>query len=92
MHMGDPDEKTWIRNRIEGPEKDIIFTKNGKKAIFKKIIEAEGFEKYLHVKFVGTKRFGLDGGRVFNPSIRTNYKKRRKPRSKRNQNRHTTSW
>ena len=33
MHMGDPDEKTWIRNRIEGPEKDIIFTKNGKKAI-----------------------------------------------------------
>ena len=36
MHMGDPDEKTWIRNRIEGPEKDIIFTKNGKNSDFKK--------------------------------------------------------
>ena len=61
MHMSDPDEKAWIRNRIEGPEKDIQFTDNGKKAILNKIIEAEGFEKYLQVKFVGTKRFGLDG-------------------------------
>ena len=44
MHMGDPEEKDWIRNRIEGPEKDIKFTENGKKAILNKIIEAEGFE------------------------------------------------
>ena len=44
MHMGDPDEKTWIRNRIEGPEKEIKFTDNGKKAILNKMIEAEGFE------------------------------------------------
>ena len=69
MHMGDPDEKTWIRHRFEGPEKDIIFTKNGKKAILNKIIEAEGFEKYLHVKFVGTKRFGLDGGESLIPAL-----------------------
>ena len=62
MHMGDPDEKNWIRDRIEGPGKKVIFTENGKKAILNKIIEAEGFEKYLHVKFVGTKRFGIDGG------------------------------
>ena len=55
MHMGDPDEKAWIRNRIEGPEKEITFTENGKKAILNKIIQAEGFEKYLHVKFIGTK-------------------------------------
>ena len=68
MHMGDPVEKTWIRNRIEGPEKDIKFTKNGKKAILNKIIEAEGFEKYLHVKFVGTKRFGLDGAESLIPA------------------------
>ena len=69
MHMGDPDEKAWIRNRIEGPEKDIIFTNNGKKAILNKIIQAEGFEKYLHVKFVGTKRFGLDGGESLIPAL-----------------------
>ena len=69
MHMGDPDEKAWIRNRIEGPEKDISFTNNGKKAILNKIIQAEGFEKYLHVKFVGTKRFGLDGGESLIPAL-----------------------
>ena len=67
--MGDPEEKTWIRNRIEGPEKNIYFTDNGKKAILNKIIQAEGFEKYLHVKFVGTKRFGLDGGESLIPAL-----------------------
>ena len=75
MHMGDPDEKTWIRDRIEGPEKNISFTKNGKKAILNKIIQAEGFEKYLHIKFVGTKRFGLDGGESLIPALEQIIKK-----------------
>ena len=69
MHMGDPNEKAWIRDRIEGPEKDITFTENGKKAILNKMVQAEGFEKYLHVKFVGTKRFGLDGGESLIPAL-----------------------
>ena len=69
MHMGDPDEKAWIRDRIEGPEKDIVFTENGKRAILNKVVQAEGFEKYLHVKFVGTKRFGLDGGESLIPAL-----------------------
>ncbi|MDC1096610.1 2-oxoglutarate dehydrogenase E1 component [Pelagibacteraceae bacterium] len=69
MHMGDPEEKTWIRDRIEGKEKNINFTNNGKKAILNKIIEAEQFEKFLHVKFVGTKRFGLDGGESLIPAL-----------------------
>ena len=75
MHMSDPDEKAWIRNRIEGPEKEIKFTENGKKAILNKIIQAEGFEKYLHVKFVGTKRFGLDGGESLIPALEQIIKK-----------------
>tara|TARA_X000001036_G_scaffold402528_1_gene408389 strand:- start:687 stop:3581 length:2895 start_codon:yes stop_codon:yes gene_type:complete len=75
MHMGDPEEKTWIRDRIEGPEKNISFTKNGKKAILNKIIQAEGFEKYLHIKFVGTKRFGLDGGESLIPALEQIIKK-----------------
>jgi 2-oxoglutarate dehydrogenase E1 component len=75
MHMGDPEEKSWIRDRIEGPEKDISFTENGKKAILNKIIQAEGFEKYLHVKFVGTKRFGLDGGESLIPALEQIIKK-----------------
>ncbi len=69
MHMGDPEEKKWIRDRIEGKEKGINFTENGKKAILNKLVEAEGFEKFLHVKFVGTKRFGLDGGESLIPAL-----------------------
>ena len=42
MHMGDPKEKAWIRDRIEGPEKDISFTINGKNAILNKVVQAEG--------------------------------------------------
>ena len=69
MHMGDPEEKSWIRDRVEGKEKEVQFTDNGKKAILNKIIEAEEFEKYLHVKFIGTKRFGLDGGESLIPAL-----------------------
>ena len=75
MHIGDPEEKAWIRNRIEGPEKNIVFTENGKLAILNKIAEAEIFEKYLHVKFVGTKRFGLDGGESLIPALEQVIKK-----------------
>tara|TARA_B100001093_G_scaffold495842_1_gene540770 strand:- start:357 stop:3239 length:2883 start_codon:yes stop_codon:yes gene_type:complete len=75
MHMGDPEEKSWIRDRVEGREKNIYFTDNGKKAILNKIVQAEGFEKYLHVKFVGTKRFGLDGGESLIPALEQIIKK-----------------
>ncbi len=69
MHMSDPVERSWIRERIEGKEKGIKFTDNGKKAILNKLVEAEGFEKFLHVKFVGTKRFGLDGAESLIPAL-----------------------
>jgi len=69
MHMSEPKERQWIRDRIEDKEKGIKFTENGKKAILNKLIEAEGFEKFLHVKFVGTIRFGLDGGESLIPAL-----------------------
>ncbi len=69
MHMTDPDEKIWIQNRIEGKNKEISFTEEGKKAILNRVLEAEGFEKYLHTKFVGTKRFGLDGCESLVPAM-----------------------
>ena len=69
MHMAEPEERFWIRERIEGKEKGITFTENGKKAILNKLVESEGFEKFLHVKFVGTKRFGLDGAESLIPAL-----------------------
>ncbi len=69
MHMSDPEEKAWIQERIEGPDKEIHFTEMGKKAILNKLIEAEGFEKFIDVKYTGTKRFGLDGGESLIPAL-----------------------
>ncbi len=69
MHIADPDEKSWLQQRIEGADKEISFTPEGKKAILYKLIEAEGFEKFCGVKFLGTKRFGLDGGEALIPAL-----------------------
>ncbi len=60
-HITDPTQKGWIQERIEGAEKDIRFTTKGQKAILRKLIETETFEKFCDLKYTGTKRFGLDG-------------------------------
>ncbi|MES0863908.1 2-oxoglutarate dehydrogenase E1 component [Ruegeria sp. SCPT10] len=69
MHISNPEEAAWLKERIEGYGKEIQFTKEGRKAILNKMVEAEGFEKFLHVKYMGTKRFGLDGGESLIPAM-----------------------
>ena len=68
MHIANPTERKWFRDRVEKTD-DFKFTKNGKDAILNKLIQAEGFEKFLHTKYVGTKRFGLDGGESLIPAL-----------------------
>ena len=68
MHISNPTERKWFRDRVEKTD-DFKFTQNGKEAILKKLIQAEGFEKFLHTKYVGTKRFGLDGGESLIPAL-----------------------
>ncbi len=69
MHISNPDEAGWLKERIEGLGKEIQFSREGRKAILNKMVEAEGFEKFLHVKYMGTKRFGLDGGESLIPAM-----------------------
>jgi len=69
MHISDPNEKKWFRERMEKKENQLNFTNSGKKFILNKLIQAEGFEKFLAVKFVSTKRFGLDGGEALIPAL-----------------------
>lgn len=69
MHISDPGQSAWLKERIEGYDKEIKFTREGRKAILNKMVEAEGFEKFLHVKYMGTKRFGLDGGESLIPAM-----------------------
>ncbi len=69
MHIGDPDVKAWIEGRIENDGNRTDFTVMGRRTILERVVEAENLEKYLHVKFVGTKRFGLDGGESLIPAL-----------------------
>ena len=69
MHISDPQQKSWLQERIEGKDKEIAFTPEGKIAILKKLIEAEAFERFLHKRFPGTKRFGLDGAEALVPAM-----------------------
>ena len=69
MHITSPTQKAWIQDRIEGEEKEIRFTPEGRRAILNKLIETETFEKFCEVKYTGTKRFGLDGGEAMVPAL-----------------------
>src|SRR6201995_2398816 len=69
MHISNAAQKAWIQERIEGPDKEISFTREGRRAILMKLVEAEGFEKFCDTKFTGTKRFGLDGGESLIPAL-----------------------
>jgi 2-oxoglutarate dehydrogenase E1 component len=69
MHISDLDERRFFQEKMEGEDKSIGFTPEGKRAILGKVIEAEQYEKFLGRKYVGTKRFGLDGGEAMIPAL-----------------------
>ncbi|OHC75170.1 MAG: 2-oxoglutarate dehydrogenase E1 component [Rhodospirillales bacterium RIFCSPLOWO2_12_FULL_58_28] len=69
MHIQEPDERKWIQDRIESIRNQTHFTVKGRKAIYERLVEAEGFEKFLNIKYPGTKRFGLDGGESLIPAL-----------------------
>jgi 2-oxoglutarate dehydrogenase E1 component len=69
MHINDLDERRFIQDRIESADDTVQFTPEGKQSILAKVIEGEQWEKFLAKKYVGTKRFGLDGGESSIPAL-----------------------
>ncbi|APG61953.1 2-oxoglutarate dehydrogenase E1 component [Sphingorhabdus lutea] len=69
MHISDIEERRFLQERMEGKEANIEFTPEGKKAILSKVIQGEVYESFLGKKYVGTKRFGLDGGEAMLPAL-----------------------
>jgi len=69
MHIQDPEQKAWIQKRIESVRNHTDFTERGKKAILERLTEAEGFERFLQMKYTGTKRFGIEGGESTIPAL-----------------------
>jgi len=75
MHIQDPAQKAWIQERIEAIGNRTEFTERGKVAIYEKLLAAENFERFLHKKYIGTKRFGLDGGEALVPALEQIFKR-----------------
>nr|CAM74889.1 2-oxoglutarate dehydrogenase E1 component [Magnetospirillum gryphiswaldense MSR-1] len=69
MHIQDPDQKAWIQKRVESVRNHTDFTPRGKRAILERLVEAEGFERFLQLKYTGTKRFGVEGGESVIPAL-----------------------
>ncbi|MFN9192828.1 MAG: thiamine pyrophosphate-dependent enzyme, partial [Pseudomonadota bacterium] len=69
MHCTDPAEKRWWQERLESIRSKPAFTAEQKKHILERLTAAEGLERYLHTKYVGQKRFSLEGGESFIASM-----------------------
>ena len=69
MHIQDPEQKAWIQRRIEGAPWTNQFGPDDKRQILQHLTEAEGFEAFCQKRYVGTKRFGLEGGEVTIPAL-----------------------
>ncbi|NBT75672.1 MAG: 2-oxoglutarate dehydrogenase E1 component [Betaproteobacteria bacterium] len=65
MHVQDPTEKRWIQERLESSRTTPHFSPEKKRHILSQVTAAEGLERYLHTKYVGQKRFSLEGGESF---------------------------
>ncbi|MSO75941.1 MAG: 2-oxoglutarate dehydrogenase E1 component [Alphaproteobacteria bacterium] len=68
-HVQDPEQKAWIRQRIENIRNHTDFTVRGRQAILERLTAAEVFEHFLDRKYIGTKRFGLEGAEAIIPAL-----------------------
>jgi 2-oxoglutarate dehydrogenase E1 component len=69
MHIADTEERRFLQDKFESPGETIQFTPEGKKAILAAVLRGEQYEEFLAKKYVGTKRFGLDGGESMIPAL-----------------------
>ena len=69
LHIQSVEQKQWVQERIEEVHNKTNFTTQGKKAIYQRLVESELFEQYLDKKFLGTKRYGVEGGESMIPGI-----------------------
>jgi 2-oxoglutarate dehydrogenase E1 component len=69
MYIRTPERIQWIQEQLNRNSNSTNFSKDQKKQILKKTIEAVAFEKFLHTKYVGQKRFSLEGGEALIPAL-----------------------
>ena len=71
MHIQDAEQRRWLRDRVETTQNRTHFDAAAKRLALQRLTAADSFEKFLQVKFPGTKRFGLEGGEAMLPALET---------------------
>ena len=69
MYIADPERKEWLQHRMESTRNYPALDAASKKRVLEKVVEAESFERFLHTKYVGHKRFSLEGGEALIPLL-----------------------
>jgi 2-oxoglutarate decarboxylase len=69
MHIADPQQRRWLRTRMEGNRNEEPLPREAMLRVLDKLVEAEAFERFLHTRFVGHKRFSLEGGDTLLPTL-----------------------
>jgi 2-oxoglutarate dehydrogenase E1 component len=69
MHIQDPEEKGWIQHNLEASRSKPNYDKAAKRHTLERLTAGDGFERFLATKFVGVKRFGLEGGEAMIPAL-----------------------
>lgn len=69
MYLSSTEQKRWLQKRLEGPQATPALAKDEKQFILERLTAAETLEKYLHTKYVGQKRFSLEGGETLIPLV-----------------------
>lgn len=69
VHVTNNDERSWLRNHVETRRGRLDMDAEAKKQVLEQLTAAEGMEKYLHTRFVGQKRFSLEGGESLIPLL-----------------------
>ena len=69
MHISDPEEKAWLQERIEGPDKEVVLPIWASRRFSRNWSRRKASRQFIDVKYTGTKRFGLDGGEALIPAL-----------------------
>jgi len=69
MYIADPERKEWLQERMESARNRLVLDGSHRRRILEKLVEAESFERFLHAKYVGHKRFSLEGCEVLIPLL-----------------------
>jgi len=75
LYLRNPENVSWLKNKMESEQNTPKFSEEKKKRIYWELVKAVGFESFIHKKFVGQKRFSLEGAESIIPGLKAVFEK-----------------